>query len=124
MPKKKKAKDDDWEAEADVIVETSKDANADASSSRLDALFAEAIARGKRTDGELDRATDELASGTKTEDELIAFYFPNEGLEDESAEAKAVRTRRSLTRSHHARCSWARAGVPCAGAKEDARMAR
>ena len=96
MPKKKnKRHDDSWEDDVEAIVEANKTLEAkESSSSRLDALFAEAIARGKASDGEYDAATDQLASGTKTEDELIAFYFPNAAsaadAEQDSA-TKAVR---------------------------------
>jgi hypothetical protein len=82
MGKKKGArKDDDWEAESAAIA-------AEASVAHLDALFTEAIARGKTTDADYDRATDALASGKQTEEELIAFYFPNEALASESASKK------------------------------------
>ena len=77
MPKKAKGKtrDDDWEAESEAIAEANRAEVPAAAegSSRLDRLFADAIARGKRTDGEYDRATDGLASGARTEDELIRF---------------------------------------------------
>ena len=83
MPKKGKgkSKNDDWEDEADAIVEANRSeqpAETTRESTRLDGMFADAIQRGKRTDAEYDRATDDLASGSKTEDELIDFYFPNE----------------------------------------------
>ena len=90
MPKggKKKKQDDNWEDEADAIyeLEKSKDAAA-AKESKIDALFAEAIAKGKLTEAEQDRATDDLASGAKTEDEIIAFYFPNAAAVDITDEA-------------------------------------
>ena len=58
MPKggKKKKQDDNWEDEADAIyeLEKSKDAAA-AKESKIDALFAEAIAKGKLTEAEQDR---------------------------------------------------------------------
>ena len=81
--KKGKAKDDDWEEEAFAIVEAETQVVAkEIKEGKIDLLFADAIARGKATDGDYDRATDELASGMKTEDEIIAFYFPNAARED------------------------------------------
>ena len=92
--KKKGKKNDDWEDEADVIVAASKTEEPAAATTReitrLDKLFAEAIQRGKQTSAEYDRATDVLASGAKTEDELIFFYFPNEAkpaADDDAADA-------------------------------------
>lgn len=69
--KKKKEDDDDWEAEADVIAMENLSVVKGAA---LEALFADLIAEGSATEAELDRATDQLASGTKTEDELIAEW--------------------------------------------------
>lgn len=73
MPKKgkKKKDDDDWETEADAIAMENLEIVKGAA---LEALFADLIAEGSATEAELDRATDELASGTKTEDELIAEW--------------------------------------------------
>ena len=72
MPKKKKSKkdDDDWEDEADNIVLESL-ALTKNPGAELDAYFSDLIQRGKATEADCDRATDELASGMKTEDELI-----------------------------------------------------
>ena len=90
MPKKKGKKNDDWEEDADAIVEANKQEEKKLIlSAKLDALFAEAISRGHRTDAEYDRATDDLAGGVKTEDELIAFYFPNQAQEEAIVETDA-----------------------------------
>ena len=98
MPKKKgKKSDDDWEEDAAAIAqEVSVVVEKAVKESRIDALFADAIARGKATDAEFDRATDELASGAKSEDEIIAFYFPNTALdEDEKLSKKDKKSRGS-----------------------------
>ena len=96
MPSKKKGKkhDDNWEEEADVVVNAAKE-------SRLEGLFVEAMARGKLSDNDYDRATDQLASGAKTEDELIAFYFPNSA-EDDAADDDASKAERKKTRGWRA----------------------
>ena len=89
---RKKQQDDDWEADAAALVEEDAAASAEQAVTRLDALFAEAIKRGKKSDLEYDRATDALASGEQTEDELIAFHFPNEA-SDAGGKKKKEKTR-------------------------------
>ena len=97
----KKAKDDDWEADADALAEES--APAREPGALLDALFTDLVARGLATEAEADRATDELAGGTKSEEALVAEWqakaeaaasFDNQwGHDEEGAGAdEAVRT--------------------------------
>ena len=69
--KKKKDDEDDWEAEADAIALENLEIVKGAA---LEALFADLIAEGRATEAELDRATDELAAGVKTEEELVAQW--------------------------------------------------
>ena len=70
---KKKKKLDDWEADAEVIAQERVLTDV-YPGQRLDALFADLIARGWAKEADLDAATDEFASGAKTEDDLIAEW--------------------------------------------------
>ena len=64
-PKKKKNKKiDDWEGDADEIAQERLLTDFHPGE-RLDKLFVDLIARGKATEADLDRATDELAEGVK-----------------------------------------------------------
>ena len=76
MPKKGKKKDkeaDDWEDEADAIALENL-VIAKQPGEALDLLFADLIAQKRATEADCDRATDELAAGTKTEEQLIAEW--------------------------------------------------
>jgi len=84
MGKKAKGKkaDDDWEAEADAIAHeaavVAEAAAAEAAGRKrgelLEALFVDLIARGLASEADCDKATDELADGAKTEDQLVAEW--------------------------------------------------
>ena len=77
MPKKKKGKqENNWEDDADAIAQehTETKSGAEESGSSLATLFDHLIGHKKATEANYDRATDELASGAKTEDQLISEW--------------------------------------------------
>ena len=78
MGKKKSKKEDNWEDEADAIAQENaadgSDAAVASSGASLNIIFDALLREKKATEADFDRATDELASGAKTEEELVAEW--------------------------------------------------
>lgn len=89
--KGKKIQQDDWESEVDAIAQENAESAYDGVA--LESLFAKLLAAGVVSESDYDRATDELASGVKSERQLMLEWEKKTCRKDEAATAdqQAVR---------------------------------
>ena len=96
--KKNKKTDDDWEEDAAVIAEEERAAAEPGAA--LEALFADLILHEHASEADFDRATDELASGLKTEEALIAEWEAARKQPDDGQEASSSKKVNALHPAH------------------------
>jgi len=83
--KGKKIQQDDWESEVDAIAQENAESAYDGVA--LESLFAKLLAAGVVSESDYDRATDELASGVKSERQLMLEWEKKTCRKDEAATA-------------------------------------